>query len=567
MARPWKIKTIDAEKTAVLPEYPNLILRLLSLRGITEEQAIHDFLEPEYEKLHDPFLFKDMQKSVERINAAITNQEPVAIYADYDADAITACSVLYLALKKLGIQAEYYIPDRFTEGYGINQDAIRKLAERGIKLVMTVDCGINAVEEAELCKQLGIDLIITDHHELTGKLPDAFAIINPKNPTDNYPFQFLTGVGVAYKLVQALFSKISNDQLQIPNGYEKWLLDLVAIGTVADCQSLTGENRIMVSYGLKVLAKTKWLGLKALLEAAAVKTDKYDSFTLGFVLAPRINAAGRIKHADAAFKLLVADNPAEAAALAQDLNDLNKHRQALTEQVLSEAKEQVELGSDKKIIVVHGLNWPKGIVGLIAGRLTEQYNRPTLAISVDDEGIATGSARSTPDFDIVSALGFAKDYLLRYGGHTQAAGFTLEKKHLEGLHGKLLEYAESLNLTLSEASLTLDAELEPSDITWENIELVEKLAPFGIGNPKPKFCAYGFTVLESRFVGTTQQHLKLKLGLGELQLEAIAFNQGFLASQIVLGDKIDAAFELGSNEWNGRKDMQLKILDIKLRDK
>ncbi len=558
MKKLWRIKELQ-NAVPELPEYSSLVLRLLALRGITEAQAIHDFLEPEYEKLHDPFLFKDMQKSIDRIFQAIEQKEQVAIYADYDADAITACSVLYLALKKLGITAEYYIPDRFTEGYGINQEAIRKLAEKGIKLILTVDCGINAVEEAKLCKELGVDLIITDHHEVTGELPDAFTIINPKNPTDNYPFQFLTGVGVAYKLVQALFSK--KGELA---GWEKWLLDLVAIGTVADCQSLTGENRILVSYGLKVLAKTKWLGLKALLEVAAVKTDKYDSFTLGFVLAPRINAAGRIKHADAAFKLLVSDNAAEAVTLAQDLNDLNKHRQTLTEQILSEAKEQVELSSDKKIILVHGLNWPKGIVGLIAGRLTEQYNRPTLAISVDDEGIATGSARSTPDFDIVAALGFAKEYLQRYGGHTQAAGFTLAREHLENLHGKLLEYAESLNLVLSEATLNIDAEVKSGDITWENLELVEKLAPFGIGNPKPKFCAFGFTVLESRFVGASSQHLKLKLGLDNLQLEAIAFNQGFFASQIVLGDKLDAAFELGSNEWNGHKDMQLKILDIKL---
>lgn len=548
-----------------LPQYPNLILRLLALRGITEEKEVHEFLDPDYEKLHDPFLFKDMQKAVERINAAIEKQEKVAIYADYDADAITACSVLYLAFKKLGLTPLSYIPDRFTEGYGMNQDAIRKLAEAKVSLIITVDCGVNATAEAALCKELGIDLIITDHHEITGSLPDAYAIINPKNPEDNYPFEFLTGVGVAYKLVQALFANRGEGEGGRENteGWEKWLLDLVAIGTVADCQSLTGENRVLVSFGLKVLSKTRNLGLQALLAAAEVKSDKYDSFTLGFILAPRINAAGRLKHADAAFHLLVADNAADAQRLAQDLNDLNKKRQMLTEQILSEAKAQAELILDKKVILVFGQEWPKGIVGLIAGRLTEEYNRPSLAISVDAQGIATGSARSTPDYDMVAALGFAKEYLQRYGGHTQAAGFSLSQENLIPLHGKLLEYAESLNFELGKPVISVDAEVLSEDVTWENIELVEKLAPFGIGNPKPKFMGKNMEILEYRLVGG-DKHLKLKVGFGSHQLDAIAFSQGFLVGKLNIGDRFDAVFELSSNEWNGRKDMQLKILDINL---
>jgi len=552
----WKIKTPPEAPLPNLPQYPNLILRLLALRGITEESAIHDFLDPDYEKLHDPFLFKDMQKAVERINQAIKRQEKVAIYADYDADAITACSVLYLALKKLGLTPVSYIPDRFTEGYGMNQDAIRKLAEDKVSLIITVDCGTNAVLEGSLCQELGIDLIITDHHEVTGPLPEAYAIINPKSPEDNYPFEFLTGVGVAYKLVQALFSSKGD-------GWEKWLLDLVAVGTVADCQSLTGENRILVSFGLKVLTKTRNLGLKALLEAAQVKSDKYDSFTLGFVLGPRINAAGRIKHADAAFNLLIADKPQDAQKFALDLNDLNKHRQMLTEQILSEARAQAELHLDKKVLLVFGQEWPKGIVGLIAGRLTEEYSRPSLAISVDNAGVATGSARSTPEYDMVAALGFAKDLLQRYGGHTQAAGFTLTKENLTPLHGKLLEYAQSLNLEFSKPSIDVDAEINPEDVTWENIELVEKLSPFGIGNPKPKFMGRNLEVLEHRLVGG-DKHLKLKVGFGSRRLEAIAFSQGFLAGKIDIGAKFDAVFELSANEWNGRKDMQLKILDMNL---
>jgi single-stranded-DNA-specific exonuclease len=501
-----------------------------------------------------------MQQAVERIRRSIDQQEKVTIYADYDADAITAAAVVYLALQKLGLRADYYIPDRFAEGYGMNLEAVAAIAANGSKLIITVDCGINAVEEAILCRTLGMDLIITDHHEVTGELPNALAVINPKNPQDEYPFRYLTGVGVAYKLVQALFSKSEKF-----DGWEKWLLDLVAIGTVADCQSLTGENRILVSFGLKVLAKTRWAGLRALLATANLRDKKYDTFTLGFILAPRINAAGRIQHGNTAFRLLVEENPAEAEKLAKELNELNQHRQLLTETVLSEAKSQIELIADKKVLLAVGQNWPKGVVGLVAGKLSEEYNRPVLAVS-QQEGLATGSARSTPDFDIVAALGYAKEMLIKYGGHTQAAGFTLSADNLPHFHQRLLEYAESLNLTFSEAVLEIDAEAESDDINWENFGFLENLAPFGFGNPKPKLVGRGLEVLECRLVGATGKHLKLKLKFGDHRLPAIAFGKAFLSPALVPGKKLDAVFELAANEWNGNRELELKILDIKTND-
>jgi len=562
MAKKWKVKELDDDVLPELPEYPPLIVRLLALRGITQGADIEDFLNPEYEQLLDPFLFKDMQKAVDRIMLAVEKKERVAIYADYDADAITACSVVYQMLKKLGLEATTYIPDRFTEGYGMNVEAIRKLSEDKVNLIITVDCGINAVEEATACVEAGIDLIITDHHEVTGPLPQALAIINPKNPEDSYPYQYLTGVGVAYKVAQALFSGKSEGGRE-QQGWEKWLLDLVAIGTVADCQSLTGENRVLVSYGLKVLAKTRWPGLKALLEVAELKDQNYDSFTLGFILGPRINAAGRIQHADSAFKLLVADNADTAKKLAIELNDLNKRRQVLTEQILSEARAQAEIQADKKVIIVSGSDWPKGVVGLIAGRLTEEYNRPSLVISVDGEGVGTGSARSTDDFDIVAGLGFAKEVLLRYGGHTQAAGFSVLQTNIEPLRGKLMEFAESINFSLAEATINIDTNVVPEDITWDTINMIEKLSPFGIGNPKPKLSGHGFKVLDYKLVGAGK-HLKLTLGFGDLTLAAIAFSQGFHAGRVQTGTVVDAVFELGSNEWNGRKDMQLRVIDLKV---
>lgn len=561
MKKQWFVKSLETKILPDLPEYPNLILKLLALRGISSADEIRDFLDPDYGKLHDPFRFKDMQKAVARIWTAIETKQKITIYADYDADAITAAAVLYLALQKLGARPEAYIPDRFTEGYGLNLEAINAICNSGTKLIITVDCGINAVEEAALCESLGVDLVITDHHELTGELPKANAIINPKNPQDEYPFPFLTGVGVAYKLVQALFTRINSS-------WEKWLLDLVALGTVADCQSLTGENRILVSFGLKVLAKTRRPGLKALLQTAGGKSDKYDTYTLGFVLGPRINAAGRIRHADIAFRLLISEDAVDAEILAGELNELNRHRQLLTEQIASEARSQIELISDKKVLLAVGTDWPKGVVGLVAGRLSEEYNRPVLALSVAS-GVAVGSARSTPDFDMVAALSFAKEMLIKYGGHTQAAGFTLASDNIPGFHQKLLEYAEALNLTLSDPVIEIDAEIGSEDLTWDNLNFLERLGPFGFGNPKPKLVSRGLEIVDIRLVGAQQQHLKMRLlfrGPVRHILEAIAFGQGFLSDTLVPGKKIDAVFELASNEWNGHKDMQLKILDLKINE-
>ncbi|MBX4186650.1 MAG: single-stranded-DNA-specific exonuclease RecJ [Candidatus Doudnabacteria bacterium] len=553
----WKIKEIETKNPVNLPEYPNLIVKLLNLRGLSDSEQIYDFLNPDYNKLHDPFRFLQMQTAVSRIKQAIERQEKVTVYADYDADAITALSVVHLGLKKLGLNTSYYIPDRFAEGYGMNLEAIKALAADGTKLIITVDCGINAVEEAALCQELGVDLIITDHHELTGELPNCLAVINPKNPSDEYPFPYLTGVGVAYKLIQALGL----------NGYEKWLLDLVAIGTVADCQSLTGENRILVSYGLKVLAKTRHPGLRALLSLAGLEANSqtvFDTFTLGFVLAPRINAAGRIKHGNAAFQLLVAQEPNEAKTLALELNQLNQHRQNLTQQILSEAKAQIELTSDKKVLMAVGKDWPKGVVGLVAGKLAEEYNRPVLAIS-NVEGISTGSARSIIGFDMVAALGSAKDLLQKYGGHTQAAGFTLNSENLVKFNQRLLEYADSLNLTVSDAVIEVDAEVQPADISWENFAYLEKLAPFGYGNAKPKFIGRDLEVLDCKSVGSDNKHAKLKVKFGQHNLEAICFGQGFLVNSLRIGARFDCVFELIANQWNGNRNLQLKILDTKVK--
>lgn len=566
MKKKWQLKQMPhGAVLPALPEYPPLIAKLLALRGLTEEQAIHDYLNPNYSNLYDPFIFKDMRKACERIWQAIEEKQRIVIYADYDADAITASSVMTLGLQKLGASVECYIPDRFTEGYGMNLEAIKKIKDDGAGLLITVDCGTNSVAEAELCRELDLDLIITDHHEITGDLPKAFALINPKNAEDSYPFKYLTGVGVAFKAIQGIFSykdKIEKiGGLQVPEGWEKWLLDLVSIGTVADLQSLTSENRIMVHYGLQVLAKTRWPGLRALLDAANYKPGKFTTHTLGFVIAPRINAAGRIKHADVAYKLLISENSLEAQNYALELDGLNLHRQNLTEQILSEAREQILLVSDKKVLLAAGRDWPKGVVGLVAGKLAEEFGRPVLVLD-KGEVYATGSARSHPYFDIVKALAYSKDLLEKYGGHTQAAGFTLQSSNIDALYQKLLEFAETQVPEDTGPVLEIDAEMGSMDFNWETYELIEKLEPFGFGNPRPKFLGRNMQVIECRAVGATQQHLKLRALWDGKVVDAIAFRQGFLSAKLTPGSNFHAVFEMEANEWNGHKDLQMKIVDI-----
>ena len=443
MQKTWNVRTRTHE---------NLVEQLLADRGIAREGAA-DFLRPEYHALHDPFLFRDMRKACDRIWEAIAAGEKILIYSDYDADAITANAVVFRCLKTIGADVSVYIPDRFTEGYGLNVAAFEMIAQGGASVVITVDCGTNSTAEADFCAERGIDLIITDHHEVTGDLPCAFALINPKNRDDAYPYHELVGVGVAFKLACALLSY--RDMHELPLGYEKWFLDLVAIGTVADCHSLLGENRILVGYGLRVLPKTKWVGLHALLASAR---EPYDTYTLGFVVAPRINAAGRIEHASIAFDLLTTDGATRAAALAAQLEALNARRQQLTENVMSEARAQLELIRANTVLLASGTDWPKGVVGLVAGKLVEEFSRPVLVLE-RGEVESTGSARSLGGFNMVDALTAVKQHLVRYGGHAAAAGFTLRTSDVEIFYRDLLAYAD-LNADVASFARVLDVEAE-----------------------------------------------------------------------------------------------------------
>ncbi|MDB4940013.1 MAG: single-stranded-DNA-specific exonuclease RecJ [Candidatus Doudnabacteria bacterium] len=557
MSRTWNIQK-QTEK--------DLITQLFANRGLKTEQEIANFVRPDYSQLHDPFIFKDMRKAVDRIWQAIENKEKILIYSDYDADAVTANAVLYRMFEFFNIKPEVYIPDRFSEGYGLNVAAFKKFKEQGVQLVLTVDCGTNSVEEAEFCAANGIDLIITDHHEITGETPKAFALINPKNPIDQYPYTQLVGVAVAFKVASAVIAQ--KEKHQLPDGYEKWLLDLVAIGTVADCHSLIGENRILVKYGLKVLTKTKWPGLKILLELAGLNDKPLDTYTLGFVLAPRINAAGRIEHASSAFNLLVSNDPAEALKLAQELDALNVRRQKITEMVMSEAREQVSLISERKVLMVSGTDWPKGVVGLVAGKLAEEFSKPVLVM---ERGAleSTGSARSIPSFNVVEALKYSKDVLIKYGGHAAAAGFTLKTEHLDIFYKNLLDFADAnINEEDLNKVINIEAEIKTEDISLQTIEKLDAFEPFGVDNTKPKLMLSNLEIVDTNGVGKDGKHLQISVKAiltdGSTKvIKCIAFNFGKMVDQLKPGEKVDLVFELIADTWQGRKNIKLRVLDFR----
>lgn len=551
-----------------LAAYPKLAAQLLYNRNIIKPDEAEYFLNPKYENLHNPFLFQDMGKAVERIWKAIEDKEKICIYGDYDADAVTANAVLQQTFRYLGVEVESYIPDRFTEGYGINMEALSKIKDEGSKILITVDCGTNSVEAAEFCEKNGIDFIITDHHEIIGPVPEAYALINPKNPNDKYPYSEITRVGVAFKMAQAI---LTSDKCKVKSekyieGYEKWLLDLVAIGTVADCHSLMGENRILVKFGLKVLQKTKWAGLKALALSSGLdfSVKAPDTYSLGFVIAPRLNAAGRLEHANTALYLLMEKDPTRAAERAQELESINKRRQDQTARILSQAREQAELIKDRKILVLANEGWSKGVVGLVAGKLAEEFNRPVIVLSQDETEL-TGSARTTGEFDIIESLKWSAEFLVRFGGHKQAAGLTLKKENFESFYQKLLDYAEiNLKDAAAPGVLYLESELIGSDLSLDTCHLLHQFEPFGVDNHKPKFLIPNAKIISTKPVGAEQQHLQLRLQIEGRQIASIYFNCGNFAKNLKIGDTIDIAAELMEDGWNGRREVKLRIVDLKM---
>jgi single-stranded-DNA-specific exonuclease len=561
----WQLVQTAAVAEELL-QFPPLVQQLLAQRGVADLPTAEIFFRPDYQRdLHDVFLFRDAAKAVDRILSAIAKQERIVVYGDYDADGVSSSAVLMETLTALGSQPGIYIPYRETEGYGMNLPAVTKLADEGAQLIITVDCGVANAAEIAYLQDRGVDVIVTDHHKEPLELPNAFAILNPSLPAETYPFRSLCGVGVAFKLAQGLIARHGQYAVQaIPEGFEKWLLDLVAIGTVADMMPLVGENRALVHYGLRVLQKTRRLGLQKILAGMSGRSGTIDERTIGFFIAPRLNAAGRLGHANTAFELLVTKDEKQAEDLATELDAANTERQRLTEQITQLALQSIGEVTDQPLLAARGVGWPTGLVGLIAGRIADRFYRPTLVMS-DFRGQTIGSGRSITEFDITAGLQQCDQYLSRYGGHAQACGFTVkDDESVNPFIEKITSLAKEKLVGVSfTPTIDVDAEVSLADINWKAFELLEQFRPFGEKNRKPKFAVRGVSVTEAQLMGETAKHLRLKIQQADSGVKKlIAFSVPESWKQVQAGDMIDAVVELDVNEWNGNRELQLKIVDL-----
>lgn len=551
---------------AQFPDIPPLIVQILYNRGFTHDDEIRSFLTHHW--AHDnPLALKGMPQAVERLSHAILKQEPIAVYGDYDADGVTATALMMNVLAALGARVQPYIPNRFDEGYGLNNEALAELADQGIRVVLTVDCGIRSVKEVAYGNSLGLDIIITDHHTVGEEIPPALAAINPKQKDCTYPFEELAGVGLAYKLAQALLASEMLGPHEFATLHHQFL-DLVAVGTVADLAPLYGENRTLVQQGLAQLNQSLRPGLRALLEQSEKRIDNISTGTIGFVIGPRLNAAGRLDSALAAYELLMAPTIDQAQPLATHLNEQNRERQQLTLDTVERSRQVVLADNARQpLYFVADPDFNSGIVGLAASRIIEEFYRPAL-IAAQGPDVTKGSARSISEFHITEALDQCADLLVRYGGHAAAAGFTVKNENLPALEERLLNIAqEQLNVQELRPTLIIDGDVNLRGVRPPLVEAITALSPFGCGNPTPCFLSRNLRVKYLKPVGYENHHLRLTLDDGRQTWSAIAFRQGHWANKLQTSQLIDAVYSLEFNEWNGERTMQLNIKDLRLSEK
>lgn len=559
----WVVRESSKEAASHLADglkIDPLIATLLINRGMHTIDQAYEFLYTDKMDVHNPFLFNDMKKTVDRIRTAIDFQESILVFGDYDADGVTSTTILMETLRGLGANVEYYIPNRFTEGYGPNEGAFRKAKAEGIQLIITVDTGISAISEAKLAKELEIDLIITDHHEPGAELPNAFSIIHPKIPGSTYPFSDLAGVGVAFKLAHALIGDLPEH-----------LLDLVAIGTIADLVPLQGENRLLVKKGLKQLVQTTRPGLLELCKTASIKLAEINEETVGFAIAPRLNAVGRLDHAGPAADLLMTDDVEEAMMLAEEIDLLNKQRQQIVAEIANEAMDMVDkdyLINDANVIVIGKEGWNPGVIGIVASRLVEKFYRPTIVLSYDPQsGLAKGSARSIAGFDLFKNLSDCRDILQHFGGHTMAAGLTLSIENVDELRNRLNEAASQQLSSEDFIPITeLDASINIEDIDIDSISQLNMLAPYGMNNPKPTVLIENVITTDVKKIGANKNHLKVLFEGQGCFLDGVGFNLGNLADDLSPGSKAAVIGELAINEWNNRQKPQIFIRDMAVKE-
>lgn len=542
---------------AQFSDLPPLIVQILYNRGFTQPQEVQQFLAHGWTD-DAPLGLKGMAEAVARLAQAIAGQELIAVYGDYDVDGVTATTLMTQALTALGGRVQAYIPNRFDEGYGLNNEALTELVERGVKVVLTVDCGIRSVKEVAYGNSLGLDIIVTDHHHVGDEVPPALAAINPKQPDCTYGFKDLAGVGLAYKLVQALLDHLPPNGLRAAD-----FLDLVALGTIADLAPLYGENRKLAQAGLTMLNKSLRPGLAVLMEKIGSK-PVISAGTIGFAIGPRLNAAGRLDSALAAYQLLMAASEFEAIHLATQLDLQNRERQKLTQQTVDMAREFIRAdGSGSPLYFIHHDEFNPGIVGLAASRLSEEFYRPVL-VAEHGPQYTKGSARSIPEFHITEALDQCADLLVRYGGHAAAAGFTLANENVPAFAARLLEVArQRLDVTALRPVLTVDAEVNLRGVKPELVEAITRLQPFGYGNPTPSFLTRRLTIKSLKTMGQDNQHLRLVLHDGKQVWSAVAFRHGHWADKLRPAQLIDVAYTLDFNDWNGERRMQLEIKDLR----
>ena len=559
MNKKWEFYDSDNAKIKEISQKFNiseLLATVLVNRNIKTDEEITLFLNPTRNDFHDPYLMPDMKIAVDRIIKAIDEKEKTMIYGDYDVDGITSITVLSKFLNQCGLNVGYYIPNRLNEGYGLNKKAIKTIADEGYKLIITVDCGISSTEEIDYAYSLGMEVIITDHHEPLDILPNALAIIDCKRKDNKYPFNSLAGVGVSFKLIQAI-----GQRLNLPEKEYLKYLDIVCIGTISDIVPLVDENRVIAKLGLMLIKQTKTPGVKALLKATSYK--EVNSTTVSFGIAPRINACGRMGHEKDALELFLTENIVEAEQITEKLNEYNKQRQNIEKRIFEEAIAKIEKNKENKknMIILGSENWHHGVIGIVSSKITELYYKPSILICFENDN-GKGSGRSIPGFDLHEALCLASDYLEKYGGHEMAVGLSLKKKDFKSFKEKLESIAENLHTDELTPIIKIDKEITLNDIKIENVKELNLLEPFGESNKTPIFI-YRNLKIDSIRALSEGKHLKLTLKDENKIINAIGFNMGKYSEEYLIGDKIDVIGVLEINTFNGIESVQINMKDIR----
>ena len=561
MNKKWECIELDNEKIKnvekIENEYgiSNLLAKILVNRNLTKNEDIDLFLKPTRHDFHNPYLMPDMALAVDRIIKAINNKEKILIYGDYDVDGITSITVVKNFLLERGANVTQYIPNRLNEGYGLNKDAIKKISEDGVNLIITVDCGISGIEEVDYANSLGLEVIVTDHHEVGEVLPNAIAVVDAKRKDSTYPFRELAGVGVGFKLIQAIAQRLELEEKE----YLKYL-DIVCIGTISDIVPLVDENRVIAKLGLKLVEVTKNVGLKALLEASGYK--KVDSFTVSFGLAPRINACGRMGKEKEALNLFLTQDENEAKEIALKLNEYNKERQDIEKRIYEDAVNNIEKSEkNKQVLVLGSEKWHHGVIGIVASKITDLYFKPSILICFEeDEG--KGSGRSVPGFDLHEALMNCNTYLEKFGGHSMAVGVTLKKENFEKFKEEFEKYAQNSNICDIIPIIKIDEEITLEDINIKAVEELNMLEPFGEANKMPLFMYKNLKIHSIRTL-SEGKHIKLTLKDNNFYIDSIGFNLGHLAEEYQIGDKVDVVGSLEINRFNGRESVQINLKDLR----